>query len=95
MNEVENHSVRKEEEGTLPEHCRLKDMRKGLQWTRSTSKHSGRNEMKDLIDEKNLSKGHNTPVIWISKKNEHDPDKTRRWVEESNITMPPEGRNRK
>jgi hypothetical protein len=23
---------------------------------------------------------------------EHDPDKTRRWVEESNITMPPEKR---
>ena len=23
---------------------------------------------------------------------EHDPDKTRRWVEESNLTMPPEER---
>ena len=25
---------------------------------------------------------------------EHYPDKTRRWVEESNITMPPEQKNR-
>ena len=25
---------------------------------------------------------------------EHDPDRTRRWVEESNITMPPEITNR-
>ena len=29
------------------------------------------------------------------KKNKHDPDKTRRWVEESNIKTPPEGRNRR
>ena len=35
------HSVRKEEQGTLREPCRLKDIRKGLQWTRSTCKHSG------------------------------------------------------
>ena len=26
---------------------------------------------------------------------ERDPDKTRRWVEESNITTPPEGKNRR
>ena len=39
------HSVRKEEQGTLLEPCRLKDIRKGLQWTRSICKHSGRDEM--------------------------------------------------
>ena len=39
------HSVRKGEQGILRKHCRLKDIRKGLQWTRSTCKHSGWNEM--------------------------------------------------
>ena len=42
MNNVEKRSVRKGEQGTLLEPCRLKDIRKGLQWTRSTCKHSGR-----------------------------------------------------
>ena len=45
MNEVEKHSVRKEEQGTLWEPCRLTDIRKGFQWTRSTCKHSGWNKM--------------------------------------------------
>ena len=39
------HPVRKEEQGTLREPCRLIDIRKGLQWTKSTCKHSGWNEM--------------------------------------------------
>ena len=39
------HSVRKEEQWTLLEPCRLKDIRKGLQRTKSTCKHSGWNKM--------------------------------------------------
>ena len=45
MNKVVNTPLEKKEQGTLLEPCRLKDIRKGLQWTRSTCKHSGRDEM--------------------------------------------------
>ena len=37
-----------------------------------------------------LKRGHNTPVKRIGTKKKHDPDRTKRWVEESNIRKPPE-----
>ena len=40
MNEVENTPLGKEEQGTLLEPCRLKDIRKVLQWTIGTCKHA-------------------------------------------------------
>ena len=43
----------------------------------------------------NLSRGHNTPVKWINQEKNTILTKTRRWFEESSITMPPEGRNRR
>ena len=81
-------SVRKEGQRTLRKTLRLK----GKIYIESTSV---KKVCKTWYGEKNLSRGHDTPVKWISKRKKHDFDKTKWWVEKSNIAMPPEERNRR